>query len=581
MLLYCSGPFGSHVIEKLLTAIVTAVSTADDAGYTTLETTLSAFVDTATTNLYDMITSKYGSFVGRRMLCVLCGKDVSSPPARKPGLTTGDAPSSNAGGQHQGPKRGGLVARVGAAVGNNSGKYSHSALSFPQIFQKVAATVMSDDWTGPDLTTVQSDPYAGPFLQALLRAAVALEDEALCGRLVIHLLGGNAASGPDTVTSDSLHRLLTDRNGSHLMEAAFEAAPDDVLQKLCTAAFKGKLLSLAQHPSANFAVQAALASVRRPQQLKRMFEDLRPHLATLLRSRRGGVVTVLLAAALRVGCLESDIADALWHSVDSGLDVSAGATPLHKMLTLDTTTQLGVSGSGTRLSPLGCAALVTVLKYPGTASKKWADAIGALTPGELGTMVRDPGGCRVIETYLEGPGGAAKKRRKVLGGLQGNWAAAASTIAGCFFVEKCYDMGDATEKEAITVELAVAEDRIGVTARGASLLHRCHVDAYKKGGGDWQKRVEVAHEVRKEFEELFGDDEEEEEEETKNEDKVEGEHGDDATADEELAVEKKKEKKSKTKKEKKSKRKEREGGEEKISDEQVKEKSQKKKKKGK
>ena len=46
-------------------------------------------------------------------------------------------------------------------------------------------------------------------------------------------------------------------------------------------------------------------------QLKRVFEDLRPHLASLLRSRRGGVVAALAAAAGRLGVLESDVAAAL------------------------------------------------------------------------------------------------------------------------------------------------------------------------------------------------------------------------------------------------------------------------------
>lgn len=547
--MYCSGPFGSHVIEKLLTAFSTAALNADETDYTTAEAALTAFTDTAATSLYDMITSKYGSFVGRRLLTVLCGQDVTAPPNRKPGIAPNDGSSGGDGGGSgaaEGNRNnnaagggarsyGGLVSRVSNANSNgqasNTIAYSNLPLSFPLLVTKIANTVISDDWTGHDLALVQCDPYAGPFLQSLLRAVVAIEDEQLAGRLVIHLLGGNAASGPDTVTSDAMYRLLTDRNGSHLMEAAFEASPDDVLQKLCTAAFKGRLLSLAQHPSANFAVQAALASVRRPQQLKRMFEDLRPHMSTLLRARRGGVVAVLLAAAGRVGCLEADSADALWHSIDSGLDSSpTHTTPFHKLITLDTAiTDLSKAAeTGVRLSSLGCAALVTLLRYPIAACKKWADAVSNLTPGEFGAVSRDPGGCRVIETYLEGPGGAPKKRRKVLQSLQGSWVNASTTMAGIKFIEKCYDLAEVAEKEVITAELAASEDRIGATSRGAMLLQRCNVDAFKRGGKDWQQRVHATQEVRKEFEELFGavnagaaDDDNEEEEEDQGGEPVE------------------------------------------------------------
>lgn len=585
--MYCSGPFGSHVVEKLLTAFSTAALNADETDYTTVEAALTAFTDTAATSLYDMITSKYGSFVGRRLLTVLCGQDVTTPPNRKPGIAPSDGTSGGDGGGRGAAeanrnnnaaiagarKHGGLVSRVSNANSNgqasNTTTYSSSTLSFPLLVTKIANTVISDDWTGHDLASVQCDPYAGPFLQSLLRSVVAIEDEQLAGRLVIHLLGGNAASGPDTVTSDAMYRLLTDRNGSHLMEAAFEASPDDVLQKLCTVAFKGRLLSLAQHPSANFAVQAALASVRRPQQLKRMFEDLRPHLSTLLRARRGGVVAVLLAAAGRVGCLEADSADALWHSIESGLDSSPRhTTPFHKLITLDTTiTDLSKAAeTGVRLSSLGCAALVTLLRYPAAACKKWADALSNLTPAELGAVARDPGGCRVIETYLEGPGGAPKKCRKVLQSLQGSWVNASSTMAGIKFIEKCYDLAEAAEKEVITAELAASEDRVGATSRGAMLLQRCNVDAFKRGGKDWQQRVHATHEVRKEFEELFGDgrarddgDEEEQdrepvEEKKKSEKKERKRKNRDPNDGEE-----KKEKKSKSKKEKKEKNKSKEG----------------------
>jgi hypothetical protein len=111
----------------------------------------------------------------------------------------------------------------------------------------------------------------------------------------------------------------------------------------------------------------------------------------------------------------------------------------------------------------------------------------------------------VIETYLEGPGGAPKKRRKILQSLQGSWVNASSTMAGIKFVEKCYDLAEAAEKEMITAELAASEDRVGATSRGAMLLQRCNVDAFKRGGKDWQQRVVATQEVRKEFEELFGD----------------------------------------------------------------------------
>lgn len=43
----------------------------------------------------------------------------------------------------------------------------------------------------------------------------------------------------------------------------------------------------------------------------------------------------------------------------------------------------------------------TLLRLPPAACKQWADALGALPPGQLQHVAKDPGGCRVLEAYLE------------------------------------------------------------------------------------------------------------------------------------------------------------------------------------
>ena len=465
--------------------------------------------------------------MGRKLLSILCGKDLSSQPlhnTKQASLPTSDVDGGTtttaaAAAAKKPQPLTSLATRVHTATTTTT-----TTTQYPVLVINLTSVPIQEDWSGPDLTTAQTDPYASPFLQSLLRASASVPDnDTATTALIVHLLGGNAASGPDALHSDALYRLMTDRNGSHLMEAAFEVAPDDVLQKMCTTAFKGRLLSLAQHSSANFVVQAALAAVKRPQQLKRMFEDLRPHLATLLRARRGGVVAVLLAAALRTNSLQTDAADALWHSVQTGLDASHGPTPLHRLLTLDTTTKLGAvgGGGGTRLSPLGCASVITVLQYSGdgsgsgsSGSKKWSEALSDLSSNELYSLVKDPGGCRVIEAYLfHGQGQSAKKRRAMLQALDGGWVGAASTGAGCRFIEKCFDVAEATEKMAITSQLAAAGDRIGSTRYGALVLQYCRVDEYRKsrrdGGGSgagWQRTMEAAEEIKKEYKQIFGDD---------------------------------------------------------------------------
>ncbi|KAL4439741.1 hypothetical protein ABPG75_002742 [Micractinium tetrahymenae] len=541
-----SGPFGSHVLEKVLLELGRRVPHAGDGDYEEIEGTLTAVTEAAAASLYEMATSKYGSFVARRLLCVLAGRDVAPPPGKKPsaapaadegsGAAAAPAAATAAGAAPpSGPRGGGALAAKLRAGGEGEGggaSLAGSGADYPVLLDTLAAVVLGDEWSGEEMQRLAGDSFAGPFLQALLRACT--HNHKLQQRLLLRVLGGAGSKGVESVSMERCHALMQDRNGSHLMEAVFSTAPDDYFAKLTTLCFKGHLLPLAQHPCANFAVQAALAALRKPQQLKRMFEDLKPSFHQLLRSRRSGVLAALLAAAGRLGTQEAEASAALWAAAGEG---AKSGSPLEALLTLDTTTQLGSGGrrrrrsaqqslrrksgsplealltldtttqlgSGGRLSTLGCAMLGTLLRLPPAACKQWADALAALPPGKLQHAAKDPGGCRVLEAYLEGPGAAAKKRRALLAGLAGAYGEVALGGSGSHFVEKCYALAEVEEKELIAGELAAAEARLMATHRGPLLLKRCHVEAFKKGSEGWQKRVAAADAVRREFEDLFGE----------------------------------------------------------------------------
>ena len=132
---------------------------------------------------------------------------------------------------------------------------------------------------------------------------------------------------------------------------------------------------MAQHPSANFTVQAAISHVKKSQQLKRMYEDLRDSFVALLRGRRGGVITVLLAAAAKLNCIQAECSATLWESLEKSFpkDQNQNKTPLHSLLTLDTTVELGTTEG--RLSALGCAAAISLFQYPKGMTKEWNKAL--------------------------------------------------------------------------------------------------------------------------------------------------------------------------------------------------------------
>jgi hypothetical protein len=414
------------------------------------------------------------------------------------------------------------------------------------LLTKLTAKLTSDELTSSDIHELQTSPFAGPFLKVLLEATAAVGDvidDKQRTDLIVCLLGGNAKVGVESVTTDAMYRLMTDRSGSHLVEAALIAAPDALFPKLCTTAFKGRLPALAQHQSGNFTVQTAIAHVKRPQQLKRMFEDLKDCFVGLLRGRRAGIITVLLAASLRLNTLQAETSRAVWEAVTEAFKSERHPTPLHSLLTLDRQVRLGKHRG--KLSALGCAMCISLLQFPKGMTKEWNTALEGMSTVELVQVAMDPGGCRVLESYLGHEDTSSSRKDALLEKLQGSWADIACFGSGNKFVERCFLLcSDASVKKQIASELAQAEDRISATHRGPGLLRTCAVQAIKTDPENFEKRVKAAQATRAEFEQLFGG----ENGDHQDADGDAGDAGDAATETQEKTKKDKKEKKEKKEK---------------------------------
>jgi hypothetical protein len=79
-------------------------------------------------------------------------------------------------------------------------------------------------------------------------------------------------------------------------------------------------------------------------------------------------------------------------------------------------------------------------------------------------------------------------------------------MAGARFVEKCFALAGPEGKEAIAAELAASEQRVAAAPGGGTLLARCQVDAFRRGGDGWRAQVASADSARREFQSLFADD---------------------------------------------------------------------------
>lgn len=442
-----TSPYGSHLLEALLTR----------------DATTAAIVDLVATHIADLVDHKYGSFVARHVLRMLC-EDEGDVRSRKQqqGLAALLAPP---------PPRPTVL----------------QAALVQRLVDAVAADPTLPDWP--------CHQFASPFLQALLRVV----SQADWCRLVAGSLSVAAEEQPEKKkskkkttkkkhksssvlyssivdTPERVDEILRDRVGSHFVEAVFATAPSDHVPPLYRAMIQPSLPALSTHPHANFAVQAALRMLR-GESLAEAIAALTPHASALLTTQRGGVVVALTMAATAEP--ETHGAAVCAMLAAPGKRAAGAHAPLLFLL----------GGDTPPLWTIGCALLHLVFSsFTQAQSQVFGNALATLPGQHLVALARAPAGVRVLESFLLGPA-SKKQRRTVLHALHDAWGdIATGTMAGCVFAEKCASVSDVAGREAIVKGLAGSMAALQRSTGGAALVSALHVEAYVRDPEAWRRR---------------------------------------------------------------------------------------------
>lgn len=616
-----TSPFGSHVSEALISRVAAltdrAAANNSNAGgegergtadpSTEALSVLEAATQAAGEKLYDLLVDRCGSHVVRSLLAALAGRAVE--PARigrggGPGgggcdtsADDGSAVTDGAAFLRERARRASAPATSLASRGVSGSASFRTPFPLPPpptrhagLVRRLARVVLSRDWES-DLGGLSYHPYAAPALQALLRAARG-DDDLVC-ELVPRLLGAPPATSKSAedksegdggeeapppplpaegarlalLTKDAVAAAARDRAGSHLLEAVLETAPRSLRTEFDARFLRGGFAALAEHPCANFVVQAALGAADSPAAVRGAARELAPVAGRLLAGSRGGVLLALVGAAGRVGRAggvgeekEKEKAEkkkegsngasastttasaaaaavaAAAEAVDAALDKAADRASA--LLVLGEKPIVSASAADVekskRLSAVGCALLSSLLSLPSRhAAAPYAAALAALPDAAFARVAADGAGSRAVEALFSGPGLGAKAKKAAGKKLAGRLAAVASTPGGVHAIERAFEAAGAGGREAVAAELAAAA-REGTLSTGpprvVALMRKCGVvewqQRWREGGGGgggkgrqqapaspWKAPASAAA--------LLGEEEEEEEEEKEDDDEEE------------------------------------------------------------
>jgi hypothetical protein len=443
-LLTCS-PFGSHVLEALLRALVATGAVHAPAAHELLETVVRLVKD----DLGDYITDKHGTFLARSLLALLTGTlPAHKPAADEPPASAGLADKIERVQSLSGMRViGAHVVRGGPHDASASGELgAEEQEQHAALMRAFAHTLLGPALDSETLVTLQRSTAASPFLQAMLKA---LDGTELAEPFLLRMLGAEADAGSSEPTVAALVRLkapklvaqLKNKASSHLFEALLLRTPAAAYEHVW-ALLKPGFANLCLNPVANFTAQAFIAAAPAARFVTDIVVTLRSSIADALQNRRSGVVCVLavacacwrascddlcvaLAEALpdgvRFGTCNLTLYQEAWHYLLKPIETNASfcrsCPDLHalKAVYVQVLTGLAMldqesdfdSAAATesrrppRMSVPGCILLQAVLSMPQTACKHVTDALVALPEDALKYVAQDASGTRVVEAFLK------------------------------------------------------------------------------------------------------------------------------------------------------------------------------------
>ncbi|XP_021295002.1 pumilio homolog 23 isoform X2 [Herrania umbratica] len=479
---------GSHVAETALKSLARHVQDTED--YTIIEETLKMICKVIVVNPVDLMCNCYGSHVLRSFLCLCKGVPVDSA-------------------EFHGAKASKILAerlnlKVFQSDENNS---QHLQQGFPNLLKSLVSGMVK--CTREDIKTLQVDQYSSLVLQTALKLLAGNDQELL--QIIPVLLGckmQNLVEGKciDLGIVRETVDLMNETAFSHLMEVILEVAPESLYNEMFTKLFKNSLFELSSHHCGNFVVQALISHARTKDQMELMWEELGLKFEDLLGMGKSGVIASLIAACQRLQTHEYKCCQALAAAVGSKNESSKCIVP--RILFLDSYFSCEDKltwnwAGGVKIQTMGSLILQAIFKFQSEWIQPFIMSITSMDAVHVLEASKDAGGARVIEAFLASDASTKQKRRLVVK-LRGHFGELAMHPSGSFTVERCFNAGSLSLREAIASELLAVQAELSKTKQGPHLLRKLDIDRYATKPDQWRSKQASKQSAYNEFYFAFG-----------------------------------------------------------------------------
>ncbi|XP_039603654.1 nucleolar protein 9 isoform X2 [Polypterus senegalus] len=291
----------------------------------------------------------------------------------------------------------------------------------------------------------------------------------------------------------NLQVFFKDRTSSRLIENIVEVSQKSLFRTLYENHFKGHLVSLAQHPIANFPVQRIVASAPSPKLFRQIFDEMVPELESVFATKHIGVIIELAEGCIRHGERQAELLQHLlqvFHCAEPPSRQMTCACLFMTLLTYESYYQnhepkneaeqkqrplSGVVYNGSRLvqTLLGFSDNTIVLR-----------SLRLLPSSDLVTLACDPSGSHVLDVMTQHLN--KKEFAKLLKKLKGCLIELACNKYGSRIMDKIWSTSDVSQKKSIAEDLAPHEARLRSDIFGHHIARNFALFHFLKRKKEWE-----------------------------------------------------------------------------------------------
>ncbi|KAL9273192.1 Pumilio homolog 23-like protein [Drosera capensis] len=463
---------GSHVVETAIKSL--AMHLQDSSYFSLIEETLTSICKAIVAKPVEVMCDRYASHVLRSLLCLCQGVSSDSEflAARSSSVFI---------------KKLNAKGRKGAVEGL---QYDHEG--FPDLFKFLVTEMLKN---GESNIAV---------LQTALKLLAGQDQDVLS--IIPVMLGCKVESSDkgnfiQSTEVQNIRDLVKENSFSHLMEVILEVAPKILYDEIFEEVFSGSLFELASHLSANFVVQALISQAKSQSQMDKIWEELHPKFKDLLEAGRSGVIASMIAASNRLHTHEQKCSEALAAAVSSTNESPKSIVP--RILFLESYLfRVDKSNwcwaSNCRMHVMGSLILQWIFKYPSECIQPFISSITSMESAHLLETATDSCGSRVLEAFLSS-NASDKQKHKLIAKLKNHFGELSIHPSGSFTIEKCFNVGDVSLREAIVSELLSVQKELSKTKQGPLLLRNLDAEVYERSPDQWRSRQKSKLSVYKDF----------------------------------------------------------------------------------